>query len=42
MREELVSAIAMTVIDGLIEFRVTDMKLPGIDTDNWPLREVIS
>jgi hypothetical protein len=42
MREELVSTIAMAVVYCLVEFRVADMKLPGIDTNNWPLRELIS
>jgi hypothetical protein len=42
MGKELVSAVAMAVVDGLIEFRVADMKLPGIDTNDWSFTELIS
>lgn len=42
MREELVSTVTVAVVDCLVEFRVADMKLPGIDTNNWPLRKLIS
>jgi hypothetical protein len=42
VRRKLVSTIAMAVIDGLIEFRVADVKLPGIDTNDWSFMKLIS
>lgn len=42
VRKKLVSTIAMAVVDGLIEFRIADMKLPGIDTNDWSFMKLIS